>query len=230
MLQMLTQKQQNLLQYIRKNLEKDGVCPSFEEMKDALGLRSKSGIHRMVTALEERGFIRRLANRARAVEILKNPDGSRANQDDILSVLSREPQSDARSYDENTQNDTVPLVGKIAAGAPIEALDSGSQSLKIPQNIISRTGRYYALEVCGDSMIDAGILNGDIVIIREQITADDGNIVVALVDGYEATLKRLRRKNGMIALEAANVAYETQHYAPEQISVQGRLAGLVRSY
>ncbi len=242
---MLTKKQYELLTFIHKRVQKDGVSPSFDEMKEALALRSKSGIHRLITALEERGFIRRLPHRARAVEILRLPDnvedtrpsrgafrpavieGALAEPDlfeEATSRLGMEPvahRAEARD---------VPLIGRIAAGAPIEALENGPAPVGVPSMMLSASGEHYALEVKGDSMIDAGIHDGDIVVVRRQESADNGDIVVALIDDNEATLKRLRRKGGAIALEAANQAYGTRLYRTDQVKIQGRMVGLIRTY
>ena len=230
---MLTRKQIELLKLIQTRMDTDGVAPSFDEMKDALDLRSKSGIHRLITALEERGFIRRLAHRARAIEVLKLPD-----------VLSK-PGFEARVIDGGVAPKTthpktglpveasalsVPVMGRIAAGTPIEAISERVTDITVPGSMLKNNSAHYALEVQGDSMIDLGINDGDIVVIREQNGADNGDIVVALVDGHEATLKRFRRQNGMIALEAANPAYETRLLRDDQVEIQGRLVGLIRSY
>ncbi len=228
---MLTRKQLELLDFIQKRMATDGVPPSFDEMKDALDLRSKSGIHRLITALEERGFIRRLAHRARAIEIIKLPEamgkpgfspkvikGDRADQPPRAM-----PVAAAHAIE-------LPVMGRIAAGVPIEAISEVSHHVAVPGSMLSGKGQHYALEVKGDSMIDAGINDGDIVVIREQSTAENGDIVVALVEGYEATLKRFRRRGGMIALEAANPAYETRVLPDDHVKVQGRLVGLIRNY
>ncbi|WP_116082766.1 transcriptional repressor LexA [Tropicimonas sp. IMCC34011] len=216
---MLTKKQLDLLDFINKRIQRDGVPPSFDEMKDALELKSKSGIHRLITALEERGFIRRLAHRARALEVVKLPESL----------------SSARSAPAPSNRPEIPgaveldVMGRIAAGVPIEAISEVSHAVAVPQGMVG-AGRHYALEVRGDSMIDAGINDGDVVVIREQLTADNGDIVVALVEGQEATLKRFRRQKGAIALEAANPAYETRILKDNQVQVQGRLVGLIRTY
>lgn len=238
---MLTRKQYELLMFIHERLKETGVPPSFEEMKEALDLRSKSGIHRLVTALEERGFIRRLPHRARALEVVKLPDSMAPglaprkqtgfNPSVIEGSLGRR-----RSYDE-AENDTdtvtelakVPLMGKIAAGVPIAAIQDHSHNIDVPPEMLG-TGEHYALEVKGDSMIEAGILEGDTVLIKKVPSADNGDIVVALVDGEEATLKRIRRKGHSIALEAANPAYETRIFGPDRVNVQGKLIGLIRRY
>ena len=232
---MLTRKQLELLQLIDERMRRDGVPPSFDEMKDALGLRSKSGIHRLITALEERGFIRRLAHRARALEVVKMPEvaAARAGPASGASITrfpARASSRPAPAPAEAVHALELPVMGRIAAGTPIEAISEISHHVAVPGAMLSGQGRHYALEVKGDSMIDAGINDGDIVIIREQATADNGDIVVALVDGHEATLKTLRRMRGMIALEAANPAYETRLLREDQVQVQGRLVGLIRSY
>ena len=240
---MLTKKQYDLLRFIHKRVQRDGVSPSFDEMKAALDLRSKSGIHRLITALEERGFIRRLPHRARAIEILRLPEnmgeqppprgGFRpAVIDGDLSrphPEARDAISDLGGSEVITQDaDAVPLIGRIAAGAPIEALQSGMQRVGVPAAMTALPGEHYALEVKGDSMIDAGIHEGDIVVVRRQSTAENGEIVVALIEDHEATLKRLRRKGGAIALEAANPAYGTRLYRADQVKIQGRMVGLIR--
>ena len=227
---MLTRKQRDLLEFIHARVQRDGVPPSFDEMKEALDLRSKSGIHRLITALEERGFIRRLAHRARALEILKMPEAMekggfapRVIKGDRVDPPRGAMQVAAAATD-------VPVMGRIAAGTPIEAISEVASHVAVPQQML-RSGRsHYALEVKGDSMIEAGINDGDIVVIEEGGTAQNGDIVVALVEGHEATLKRLRRKGGMIALEAANPACETRMFRDDQVTVQGRLVGLIRSY
>lgn len=222
---MLTRKQHQLLLFIHKRLSEDGVSPSFEEMKDALDLASKSGVHRLITALEERGFIRRLAHRARALEVLKLPDAVSPAAPASGNVVSAD-------FTQGAANDTmdVPLLGKIAAGVPIEAIQHERDRILLPPDLAHGRGEHYALEVEGDSMVDAGILDGDIVIIERSDTAMNGEIVVALVDDEEATLKRLRKKGGSIALEAANPAYETRIFGPDRVRVQGRLVGLIRRY
>jgi repressor LexA len=233
---MLTRKQRDLLAFIHRRMQKDGVPPSFDEMKDALSLRSKSGIHRLITALEERGFIRRLAHRARAIEITRLPE-------DMMSAgfaprvieggapdVDPAPPRPVAAQAVTPEAVSLPLMGRIAAGVPIEAIGEASQQVAVPGQMLDRGGEHYALEVRGDSMIDAGINDGDVVIIREQSQADDGDIVVALVDGHEATLKRFRRSKRMIALEAANPAYETRLLPDDRVKVQGRLVGLIRNY
>lgn len=228
---MLTRKQLELLDFINKRMIRDGVPPSFDEMKDALDLRSKSGIHRLITALEERGFIRRLAHRARAIEVVKLPE---AMEKPGFSprVIQGDRADPPRGAIEVTPAHVMelPVMGRIAAGVPIEAISEVSHHVTVPGSMLSGRGNHYALEVKGDSMIEAGINDGDIVVIREQSTADNGDIVVALVEGHEATLKRFRRRGNMIALEAANPAYETRVLPEGQVKVQGRLVGLIRSY
>lgn len=231
---MLTRKQIELLQLINDRVRSDGVAPSFDEMKDALNLRSKSGIHRLITALEERGFIRRLPHRARAIEVLRLPE-SVARGEGAVRVLEggaapRPAPARVRGLPVSASGVDVPLMGRIAAGTPIEAINDIIDNVAVPNAMIAGRGNHYALEVQGDSMIDLGINDGDIVVIREQDTADNGEIVVALVDGHEATLKRFRRMGGMVALEAANPAYETRLLRDDQVQVQGRLVGLIRSY
>ena len=232
---MLTRKQLELLDFIKQRMDRDGVPPSFDEMKDALDLRSKSGIHRLITALEERGFIRRLAHRARALEIIKLPDAMekpgftpRVIEGDRPAPPPAPPRGAMEV--EAVHAMELPVMGRIAAGVPIEAISEVSHHVAVPGSMLSGRGNHYALEVKGDSMIEAGINDGDIVVIREQSTADNGDIVVALVEDHEATLKRFRRKGGMIALEAANPAYETRVFPDHLVKVQGRLVGLIRSY
>ncbi|NBZ88765.1 transcriptional repressor LexA [Stagnihabitans tardus] len=234
---MLTRKQLELLDFIRTRVEAEGVPPSFDEMKDALDLKSKSGIHRLITALEERGFIRRLAHRARALEIVKFPEttersgfkprvveGSRVDPAPRPSTaLPVEVESAANAM-------AIPLMGRIAAGVPIEAIAHVSDHITVPNAMVSGRGAHYALEVKGDSMIEAGINDGDVVVIREQVSAENGDIVVALVEDLEATLKRFRRRGNMIALEAANPAYETRVFPDHMVKVQGKLVGLIRTY
>ena len=232
---MLTKKQLDLLAFIHARVQRDGVPPSFDEMKEALDLRSKSGIHRLITALEERGFIRRLAHRARALEIVKLPDAMLGKPTrpgfEPRVITGDKPDSlprNARAI-ETAGAVELPVMGRIAAGVPISAISEVSHSIAVPQAMLG-AGEHYALEVRGDSMIDAGINDGDVVVIRQTNSADNGDIVVALVDDQEATLKRFRRSNGMIALEAANPAYETRLYRDDQVKVQGRLVGLIRTY
>ncbi|PHQ99664.1 MAG: repressor LexA [Marinosulfonomonas sp.] len=231
---MLTRKQLELLDFINKRVSRDGVPPSFDEMKDALSLRSKSGIHRLITALEERGFIRRLAHRARAIEIIKLPDAlaSAPMGGFTPKVIDGDKVDLPRDAMPVMVGHAVelPVMGRIAAGTPIEAISEVSHNVSVPGGMVNGAAHHYALEVKGDSMIDAGINDGDVVVIRETSAADNGDIVVALVDGHEATLKRYRRKGNMIALEAANPAYETRMLPEEQVKVQGRLVGLIRTY
>jgi repressor LexA len=228
---MLTRKQLELLDFIKTRMDRDGVPPSFDEMKEALDLRSKSGIHRLITALEERGFIRRLAHRARAIEILKLPEAmERPGFSPRLIVNERPEPPRGAMVVTSVEAVELPMMGRIAAGVPIEAIAHVSHHVAVPGSMLSGRAQHYALEVKGDSMIEAGINDGDIVVIREQDTAENGDIVVALVEDAEATLKRFRRKGGMIALEAANPAYETRVYPDHQVRVQGRLVGLIRSY
>jgi repressor LexA len=242
---MLTKKQHELLMFINQRLGATGVAPSFDEMKDALNLRSKSGIHRLISGLEERGFIRRLPHRARALEVIRLPEESAAAANpapsigaggaergrfsptvirgDFAAALPGTPvASDAAAVD-------LPLYGRIAAGTPIEALRDQNSSVGVPGSLIGR-GEHYALEVAGDSMIEAGILDGDTVIIQRCDTAENGAIVVAMVDNIEVTLKRLRRRGASIALEPANKAYETRIFGPDRVKVQGLLVGLLRRY
>ncbi len=230
---MLTAKQRELLVFIQRKLEDTGISPSFEEMKDALDLKSKSGVHRLISALEERGFIRRLPNRARALEVLKQPDdvsaarnigGNVAANDVLGGVVSSGSKVPAAANDVIE----VPLHGRIAAGVPIEALED-HQSLPVPAALLG-SGEHYALEVSGDSMIEAGILDGDYALVKKANSARDGEIVVALVRNEEATLKYLRHENGKIVLDPANGAYDPQVYADHEVQVQGKLAGLLRRY
>ena len=228
---MLTRKQLELLDFIQKRVARDGVPPSFDEMKDALDLRSKSGIHRLITALEERGFIRRLAHRARAIDIVKLPEAMEKPgfSPRVIKGDRADPPREALPIAVAGVMD-LPVMGRIAAGVPIEAISEVSHHVTVPVTMLSGRGQHYALEVKGDSMIEAGINDGDIVVIREQSTAENGDIVVALVEDHEATLKRFRRRGGMIALEAANPAYETRVFPDHLVKVQGRLVGLIRSY
>ena len=227
---MLTAKQNELLRFIHERLEESGVSPSFEEMKEALDLKSKSGVHRLIGALEERGFIRRLANRARALEVVKMPEGgstrSVSNVTAIKPAASPKPQVNIPVAANDVME--IPLHGRIAAGVPIEALE-GQSTLSVPMALLG-AGEHYALEVSGDSMIEAGIFDGDYALIRKTDVARDGEIVVALVRGEEATLKYLRREGSQVRLDPANASYEPQYYAPGEIMIQGRLAGLLRRY
>lgn len=232
---MLTKKQIELLEFIQKRMARDGVPPSFDEMKVALDLRSKSGIHRLVTALEERGFIRRLPHRARALEIVRLPDSLAKTvpgfTPQVIDGDLKTPPAPMRgAMDVVASAVELPVMGRIAAGVPIEAISDVSHHIAVPGSMISGRESHYALEVRGDSMINAGINDGDVVVIREQDAAQNGDIVVALVEGHEATLKYYRRKGAMIALEAANPAYETRILPEDKVRVQGRLVGLIRSY
>ncbi len=227
---MLTRKQLDLLSFIHKNLQKDGVPPSFDEMKEALDLRSKSGIHRLITALEERGFIRRLAHRARAIEIIKLPEAMETAGFSPKLIKGGRAERPARALPIDSAVMELPVMGRIAAGTPIAAISEVSHNISVPSSMLASSGRHYALEVKGDSMIEAGINSGDIVVIREQPSADNGDIVVALIEDEEATLKRLRRRGSAIALEAANSNYETRVYREDQVRIQGKLVGLIRTY
>ncbi|MCF3642086.1 transcriptional repressor LexA [Rhizobium sp. TRM95111] len=236
---MLTRKQQELLLFIHERMKESGVPPSFDEMKDALNLASKSGIHRLITALEERGFIRRLPNRARALEVIKLPEAFSPTLQPrrgfspavIEGSLGRPPQPapSQRAPREMDSAVSVPVMGRIAAGVPISAIQNNTHDITVPAEMLG-SGQHYALEVKGDSMIEAGILDGDTVIIRNTSSANPGEIVVALVDDEEATLKRFRRKGASIALEAANPAYETRIFGPDRVKIQGKLVGLIRRY
>ncbi|WP_157217172.1 transcriptional repressor LexA [Flavisphingomonas formosensis] len=229
---MLTRKQHELLCFIHDRLAETGVSPSFEEMKEALDLKSKSGVHRLISALEERAFLRRLPNRARALEILRMPERTKADapaapaaEDTVVPFKApQRPQAPAAANDVLE----IPLHGRIAAGLPIEAME-GQNSLSVPAALLG-PGEHYALEVSGDSMVEAGILDGDYALIRRTDTARDGEIIVALIDESEATLKYFRREGSMVRLDPANRAYDAQRYAPDQVRVQGRLAGLLRRY
>lgn len=228
---MLTKKQHELICFIADRLNDTGVSPSFEEMKDALDLKSKSGVHRLISALEERGFLRRLPNRARALEVLKMPERAESRKatpakDNVVTLARPAPQP----ANPSPANDVIeiPLHGRIAAGVPIEALE-GSTMLPVPAALLG-SGEHYALEVAGDSMVEAGIFDGDYALIRRQETARDGEIVVALIEDSEATLKYFRNEGSMVRLDPANRAYDAQRYRPDQVRVQGRLAGLLRRY
>lgn len=236
---MLTRKQQELLFFIHERMKETGIPPSFDEMKDALDLASKSGIHRLITALEERGFIKRLPNRARALEVIKlpesyqsttppprgfNPSVIEGSKDKVEPIRSK-PQEQV----EDNGSLSVPVMGRIAAGVPISAIQHTTHNITVPTDMLGG-GDHYALEVKGDSMIDAGIFDGDTVVIKDANNANPGDIVVALVDDEEATLKRFRRKGASIALEAANPAYETRIFGPDRVKVQGKLVGLIRRY
>jgi repressor LexA len=235
---MLTRKQFELLRFIHERLTEAGVPPSFDEMKDALDLRSKSGIHRLITALEERGFIRRLANRARAIEVIKLPDsvahgingGNGRTRGFNPSVIEGDlGRGRASADDEGGRPIAVPVMGRIAAGTPIEAIQNRSHVINMPADLLS-TGEHFALEVRGDSMIEAGILDGDIALIKRSEAADTGDIVVALIDDEEATLKRFRRRGASIALEPANPAYEVRILPPNRVRIQGKLVAMFRRY
>ena len=219
---MLTRKQHELLCFINDRLGETGVSPSFEEMKDALDLKSKSGVHRLISALEERNFIRRLPNRARALEIVSLPDAMKGAPPKSAKTPKAAPPSAANDVRE------IPLHGRIAAGLPIEALE-GQTSLAVPAALLG-PGDHYALEVAGDSMVEAGILDGDYALVRRADTAHDGEIVVALIDDSEATLKYFRKEGSMVRLDPANRAYDPQRYRPGQVRIQGRLSGLLRRY
>jgi repressor LexA len=234
---MLTRKQYELLRFIHERLKEAGIPPSFDEMKEALDLRSKSGIHRLITALEERGFIRRLPNRARAIEVIKLPESvghgiaNGRSRGFVPSVIEgnlgrvRAPSPD----EDNSRPIAVPVMGRIAAGTPIEALQNKNSVINMPPDLLS-AGEHFALEVRGDSMIEAGILDGDIAVIKRSEAADTGDIVVALIDEEEATLKRFRRRGASIALEPANTSYEVRILPPNRVRIQGKLVGLFRRY
>ncbi len=236
---MLTRKQHELLMFIHERLTESGVPPSFDEMKDALDLKSKSGIHRLITALEERGFIKRLPNRARALEVIKLPESFQpspaAQRPDTSNIVEKKfgnapaPAMDTVANDDDPGFASVPVMGRIAAGTPISAIQNHTHTIAVSPEMLG-AGEHFALEVKGDSMIEAGILDGDTVVIKEASTAEAGEIVVALVDDEEATLKRFRRKGDSIALEAANPAYETRIFGPDRVNVQGKLVGLIRRY
>jgi repressor LexA len=245
----LTRKQNELLLFINKRLNEGGVSPSFDEMKEALRLKSKSGIHRLITGLEERGFLRRLPHRARALQVLKLPEAAAMPAPNVTPLLDsrrgmaepreafvpqivrgeKVPLAGAILAANEAQALSLPLYGRIAAGTPIEALRDNSTTVDVPVSLLG-SGAHYCLEVQGDSMMEAGILNGDIAIIKSADTAESGEIVVALVDDAEATLKRLRKKGASIALEPANAAYETRIFGPDRVKIQGRLAGIYRRY
>ena len=228
---MLTRKQHELLNFIHGHIRKNGISPSFDEMKDALNLKSKSGIHRLIMALEERGFIRRLAHRARALEVLKLPGSVLPGGRDLAPNVIQGEFSAGVSRHSGDPDDVVslPLYGRIAAGTPIEALRDPDNFVDVPRGMLAR-GEHFALEVAGDSMIDAGILDGDTVILQRRETAENGAIVVALIDDNEATLKRLRSKGNSVALEPANQGYETRIFPPDRVKIQGQLIGLLRKY
>ncbi|OAF02462.1 repressor LexA [Bradyrhizobium centrolobii] len=232
---MLTRKQYELLRFISERLKESGVPPSFDEMKDALDLRSKSGIHRLITALEERGFIRRLPNRARAIEVIKLPElqaaagNRRGFTPSVIEGNLGKVRGSSAPVDEGERPVAVPVMGRIAAGTPIEALQTRSHTISVPPDMLG-PGEHYALEVRGDSMVEAGILDGDMALIQRNETADTGDIVVALIDDEEATLKRFRRRGASIALEPANAAYEVRILPPNRVKIQGKLIGLYRKY
>jgi repressor LexA len=233
---MLTRKQHELLRFIHERLRESGVPPSFDEMKDALDLKSKSGIHRLITALEERGFIRRLPNRARALEVIRMPEmaaGAAAAQrrftPSIVEGGLARAKAPAPQPVEDNRSMSIPVMGRIAAGTPISAIQNRSHSVTLSPDFVTQ-GEHYALEVRGDSMVEAGILDGDLVVIKKQDTANTGDIIVALIDEEEATLKRFRRRGSSIALEAANPAYETRVLGPDRVKIQGKLVSLVRRY
>jgi repressor LexA len=233
---MLTRKQYELLRFISERLKESGVPPSFDEMKDALDLRSKSGIHRLITALEERGFIRRLPNRARAIEVIKLPElasasgnGRRGFTPSVIEGTLGKVRGGSISADDGERPVAVPVMGRIAAGTPIEALQTRSHTISVPPDMLG-SGEHYALEVRGDSMVEAGILDGDMALIQRNETAETGDIVVALIDDEEATLKRFRRRGASIALEPANTSYEVRILPPNRVKIQGKLIGLYRKY
>ena len=227
---MLTKKQKNLLLFINKKLRSSGVSPSYEEMKESLNLKSKSGIHRLISALEERGFIKRLAHKARALEVIKLPETASAN--DIYNSFSPSVIKgglDESSNRNNSDENEIPVLGKIAAGTPVEAIQNEVARLPLPSNI-EKNGEFFGLKVQGDSMIEAGINDGDTVIVRKADTAENGKIVVALIDDHEAMLKRIRRKGKTVALESANRNYETKIFGPDRVKVQGILVSLYRNF
>ena len=226
---MLTKKQKNLLLFINKKLRSSGISPSYEEMKESLNLKSKSGIHRLISALEERGFIKRLAHKARALEVVKLPETASAN--DIYNSFSPSIIKGGLDTDNSNHNDgsDVPVLGNIAAGTPVEAIQNEVNRIPLPSNI-EKNGEYFGLKVQGDSMIEAGINDGDTVIVKKTDTADNGKIVVALIDDHEAMLKRIRRKGKTVALESANRNYETKIFGPDRVKVQGILVSLYRNF
>ncbi|GAA0728813.1 transcriptional repressor LexA [Sphingomonas japonica] len=227
---MLTRKQHELICFISDRLAETGVSPSFEEMKDALDLKSKSGVHRLISALEERQFLRRLPNRARALEVLRMPERGDVKKANAKTLSQVSPSSTSRNTPPSPANDVIeiPLHGRIAAGMPVEAME-GATMLPVPAALLG-SGDHYALEVAGDSMVDAGILDGDYALIRRQDEAREGEIVVALIDDHEATLKYFRHEGAMVRLDPANRSHDPQRYRPDQVRVQGRLAGLLRRY
>ena len=225
---MLTKKQKNLLLYINKKIRSTGVSPSYEEMKNSLNLKSKSGIHRLISALEERGFIRRLAHKARALEVLKLPETASAN--DIYNSFS--PSVIKGGLDENNKKNSaeeIPVLGKIAAGTPIEAIQNEVSRIALPEEL-GKNGEHFGLKVSGDSMIEAGINDGDTIIVKKAHTANNGQIVVALIDDHEAMLKRIRKKGKVVALESANKNYDTKIFGPDRVKVQGVLVSLYRNF
>ena len=226
---MLTKKQKNLLLFINKKLRSSGISPSYEEMKDSLNLKSKSGIHRLISALEERGFIKRLAHKARALEVVKLPETASAN--DIYNSFSPSVIKGGLDNSNSKNNDSgdLPVLGNIAAGTPIEAIQNEVSRIPLPSNI-EKNGEYFGLKVQGDSMIEAGINDGDTVIVKKTDTADNGKIVVALIDDHEAMLKRIRRKGKTVALESANRNYETKIFGPDRVKIQGILVSLYRNF
>jgi repressor LexA len=233
---MLTRKQHELLRFIHERLRESGVPPSFDEMKDALDLKSKSGIHRLITALEERGFIRRLPNRARALEVIRLPEtvagtAQRGFKPSVVEggLAGRAKVPPPAVADDRGRDMSIPVMGRIAAGTPISAIQNRSHSISLSADFLAQ-GEHYALEVRGDSMVEAGILDGDLVVIRKQDSANTGDIIVALIDDEEATLKRFRRRGSSIALEAANPSYETRVLGPDRVKIQGKLVSLVRRY
>ncbi len=227
---MLTKKQKNLLIYINEKLKNDGISPSYDEMRKSLNLKSKSGIHRLISALEERGFVKRLAHKARALEVVKLPEN--AGVKDLYNNFT--PSVISGGLDKETKKKNtgkfIPVIGKIAAGLPIEAIENENENIPYPPNLNNKNEEFYGLKVEGDSMINAGINDGDTVIIKKTSTADSGKIVVALIDNHEATLKRLRKKTNSIALESANPAYETRIFNPERVKIQGILVSLYRNF
>ena len=224
---MLTKKQKNLLLFINKKLRSSGVSPSYEEMKQSLNLKSKSGIHRLISALEERGFIKRLAHKARALEVIKLPETASAN--DIYNSFSPSVIKGGLDSEQEIGGVEIPVLGKIAAGTPVEAIQNEVSRIPLPENI-EKKGEYFGLKVQGDSMIEAGINDGDTVVIKKTDTADNGKIVVALIDDHEAMLKRIRKKGKTVALESANKNYETKIFGPDRVKVQGVLVSLYRSF
>ena len=224
---MLTKKQKNLLLFINKKLRSSGVSPSYEEMKSSLNLKSKSGIHRLISALEERGFIKRLAHKARALEVIKLPETASAN--DIYNNFSPSVIKGGLDKDKEFDGSDIPVLGKIAAGTPVEAIQNEVSRIPLPENI-EKKGEFFGLKVQGDSMIEAGINDGDTVVIKKTDNADNGKIVVALIDDHEAMLKRIRKKGKTVALESANKNYETKIFGPDRVKVQGVLVSLYRSF